>query len=110
MSCPKSDPASWNTAAQVALQLGRQATGAIFSPGVSFDGEIPDDVRNNKNMIVVGLPTKMQILNDLNNTLPAPFDKGTNVAVLKGQQVAYRFPADASLGFLQLVESPVEPG
>jgi hypothetical protein len=102
----KSDPASWNTAAQIALQLGRQATGAIFSPGVSYDGEIPDDVRNNKNMIVVGLPTKMQILNDLNNTLPAPFDKGTNVAVLKGQQVAYRFPADASLGFLELVDSP----
>ena len=105
----KGDPASWNTAAQVALQLGRQATGAIFSPGVSFDGEIPDDVRNNKNMIVVGLPTKMQILNDLNNSLPAPFDKGTNVAVLKGQQVAYRFPADASLGFLQLVQSPWNP-
>jgi hypothetical protein len=105
----KSDPASWNTAAQIALQLGRQATGAIFNPGVSFDGEIPDDVRNNKNMIVVGLPTKMQILNDLNNTLPAPFEQGTNVAVLKGQQVAYRFPADASLGFLQLVESPWNP-
>jgi hypothetical protein len=60
----KADPASWNTAAQIALQLGRQATGAMFSPGVSFDGEIPDEVRNNKNMIVVGLPTKMQILND----------------------------------------------
>ena len=60
-------------------------------------------------MIVVGLPTKMQILNDLNNTLPAPIDQGTNVAVLKGQQVAYRFPADASLGFLQLVESPWNP-
>ena len=24
------------------LELGRQATGAIFSQGVSFDGEIPD--------------------------------------------------------------------
>jgi hypothetical protein len=105
----KSDPASWNTAAQIALQLGRQASGAIFNPGVSFDGEIPDDVRNSKNMIVVGLPTKMQILNDLNQALPAPFEQGTNVAVLKGQQVAYRFPADASLGFLQLVESPWNP-
>jgi hypothetical protein len=103
------DPASWNTAAQIALQLGRQATGAIFSPGVEFDGQLSDDVRNNKNLIIVGLPTKMKILNDLNQSLPAPFDQGTNVAVLKGQQVAYRFPADASLGFLQLLDSPWNP-
>jgi cellulose synthase operon protein B len=102
----KNDPASWNTAAQIALQLGRQATGAIFSPGVSFDGELPDDVRKDKNLIIVGLPSKLQTLGEINDSLPAPFDKGTNVAVLQGQQVAYRFPADASLGFLQLVESP----
>ncbi|MGE5375843.1 MAG: cellulose biosynthesis cyclic di-GMP-binding regulatory protein BcsB [Bacteroidota bacterium] len=103
---PKNDPATWNTAAQIALQMGRQATGALFSPGAVFDGEIPDNVRNNSNMIVVGLPTKMKIFDELNKSLPAPFDPGTNVAVLKGQQVAYRFPADASLGFLQLMQSP----
>jgi cellulose synthase operon protein B len=102
----KKDPASWNAAAQVAFQLGRQATGAIFNPGVSFDGEIPDDVRSNKNLIMIGLPTTMKTLAEINASLPAPFDAGTNVAVLKGQQVAYRFPADASLGFLQLLESP----
>jgi cellulose synthase operon protein B len=103
---PKNDPATWNTAAQIALQMGRQATGALFSPGAVFDGEIPDNVRNNSNMIVVGLPTKMKIIDELNKSLPAPFDPGTNVAVLKGQQVAYRFPADANLGFLQLMQSP----
>jgi cellulose synthase operon protein B len=102
----RNDPASWDMAAQIALQLGRQASGAIFSPGASFDGEISDQVRKNNNLIVVGLPTNMKIFGDLNNSLPAPFDKGTNVAVLKGQQVAYRFPADSSLGFLQLVQSP----
>jgi len=103
------DPAGWNTAAQIALQLGRSATGAIFSPGVAFDGEVSDDVRNNKNLIIVGLPAKMKILNELNQSLPAPFDQGTNVAVLKGQQVSYRFPADASLGFLQMLQSPWNP-
>ena len=102
----KNDPASWNTAAQIALQLGNQAAGAILSPGVAFDGEIPEDVRSNKNLIIVGLPSKMQILNELNDSLPAPFENGTNIAVLKDQQVAYRFPADASLGFLQLLDSP----
>jgi cellulose synthase operon protein B len=102
----KNDPASWNTAAQIALQLGRQAAGALFSPAVAFDGEVPDEIRQNHNLIVVGLPSKMQTLGELNESLPAPFDEGTNVAVLQGQQVSYRFPAESDLGFLELLASP----
>ncbi|MGE5464916.1 MAG: cellulose biosynthesis cyclic di-GMP-binding regulatory protein BcsB, partial [Syntrophothermus sp.] len=103
---PKNDLASWNTAAQIALQLGRQATGALFSPSAAFDGEVPDGMRNNNNLIIVGLPSSMQIVNELNSSLPAPFEQGSNIAVLKDQQVAYRFPADSDLGFLELVQSP----
>jgi hypothetical protein len=103
---PKNDPASWNAAAQVALQLGRQAAGALFSPGVAFDGEIPDEIRTSRNLIVVGLPSEMQIFQELNDSLPAPFEEGSNVAVLQGQQVAYRFPAESDLGFLELLASP----
>ena len=106
---PRNDPASWDSAAQIALQLGRQAAGALFSPTAAFDGEIPDAVRNNNNLIVIGLPSEMKILGDLNASLPAPFDKGTNIAVLKQQQVAYRFPADSDLGYLQLLPSPWNP-
>lgn len=102
----KNDPASWNAAAQIALQLGRQAAGALFNPAVAFDGEIPEDVRNSRNLIVVGLPTNLTILEELNQSLPAPFEVGSNVAVLQGQQVAYRFPAESDLGFLELLASP----
>jgi cellulose synthase operon protein B len=102
----KDDPSSWNAAAQVALQLGRQAAGALFNPGVAFDGEIPEDIRNGRNLIVVGLPTDLPILEELNQSLPAPFEVGSNVAVLQGQQVAYRFPAESDLGFLELLASP----
>lgn len=102
----KNDPASWNAAAQVALQLGRQAAGALFNPAVAFDGEIPEDIQNNRNLIVVGLPTNLSILEEMNESLPAPFEVGSNVAVLQGQQVAYRFPAEADLGFLELLASP----
>jgi hypothetical protein len=106
MILPKNDPASWNTASTIAFELGSEATGALLSPGVAFDGEVSDSFRKDSNIIIVGLPTEMQTLNELNNSLPAPFEQGTNIAVLKGQQVAYRFPADADLGFLQLVPSP----
>jgi hypothetical protein len=105
----KNDPASWNTAAQIALQLGRQASGALFSPGASYDGEIPEEVRANSNLIIIGMPTKMQIIDELNASMPAPFEEETNVAVLQGQQVAYRFPAESDLGFLELLQSPWNP-
>jgi cellulose synthase operon protein B len=103
---PKSDPSAWNAAAQIASKLGNQSAGALFNLGVAYDGEIPEDVRNGRNLIVIGLPSELQLLNELKDSLPAPFEEGTNVAVLHGQQVAYRFPADADLGFLELLASP----
>jgi hypothetical protein len=102
----ENDPASWNAAAQISLQLGRQAAGALFSPEVAYDGEIPEEIRNERNLIVVGLPTNMQIFGELNDSMPAPFEEGTNIAVLQGQQVSYRFPAESDLGFLELLASP----
>ena len=102
----ENDPASWNADAQIALQLGRQASGALFNPGVAFDSEVPEEIRSSRNLIVVGLPTNMGILGELNDAMPAPFEAGTNNAVLQGQQVAYRFPADADLGYLELLASP----
>ena len=103
---PRDNPAMWNTAAQIALQLGRQAAGALFNVAAAFDGEIPDDYRNGLNLIVVDLPANNKLLSEMNQSLPAPFENGTNVAVLQGQQVSYRFPTDSDLGYLQLLASP----
>jgi cellulose synthase operon protein B len=109
MVLPANDPVSWNAASMIAFGLGSEASGALFSPIVAFDGQVPEAIQKNNNIIIVGMPTEMKILNDINQSLPAPFEQGTNVAVLKGQQVAYRFPIDSSLGFLQLIPSPWNP-
>jgi hypothetical protein len=103
---PKNDPNSWNAAAQIAFNLGKQASGALFNFGVAFDGDVPDEIRNNRNLIIVGLPSQLEILREIDGALPAPFEKGTNVAVVQGQEVSYRFPANADLGYLELVASP----
>jgi hypothetical protein len=103
---PKNDPAAWNTAAQIALHLGRQAAGALFNVAVAYDGEIPDEIRNNRNLIVIGLPSTTKLIHEINQSLPAPFEKGTNVAVVQGQQISYRFPENADLGYIQLLNSP----
>ncbi len=103
---PKGDASAWSTAAGIALQLGRQSPGALFNVGVAYDGEVPDDIRNNRNLIVIGLPSTTKLLTDINDSLPAPFEKGTNVAVVQGQQVSYRFPENTDLGYLELLNSP----
>lgn len=102
----KADPSTWDAAAKVALQLGRQSSGALFNLAVAYDGEIPEEIRNGRDMIVIGLPSQTKLLTELKDSLPAPFEDGTNVAVLQGQQVAYRFPAESDLGFLELLASP----
>lgn len=102
----KSDPAAWNDTAQIAFWLGRQASGSIIDFTLAYDGEINDQVRQNHDMIVVGLPTNLKLLTDISKSLPASFDPNSNVATLKGQQVTYRFPANTDLGYLELLPSP----
>lgn len=102
----KDDPFTWDIAGKLASQMGSQSAGALFDLGVAFDGEVADDIRNNRNLIVIGLPSSSQLVREMNDSLPAPFDEGTNIAVLQGQQVAYRFPAESDLGFLELLASP----
>ncbi len=105
----KTDPIAWNNAAQIAYWLGRRAGGAILDFALAYDGEISDQVLQSHDMIVTGLPSNLKLMADLSKSLPAPFDPGTNVAVLKGQQVTYRFPAGADLGYLELMASPWNP-
>ena len=106
----KNDPAAWNNTAQIAYWLGRQASGAIIDFALAYDGEISDQVRQSHDMIVAGLPSNLKLMTDLNKSLPASFDPGTNIAVLKGQQVTYHFPTDADLGYLELMTSPWNSG
>jgi cellulose synthase operon protein B len=105
----KNDPEAWSNTAQIAYWLGRQASGSIINFTVAYDSEISDQVRQNNDMIVVGLPINLKILTDLNKSLPASFDPNSNVAALKGQQVTYHFPADTDLGYLELMPSPWNP-
>lgn len=102
----KTDPSTWDAASKIALQLGRQSSGALFNLAVAYDGELSDEIRNGRDLIVIGLPSETKLLAEIKDSLPAPFEAGSNVAVLQGQQVAYRFPADSDLGFLQLLASP----
>ncbi len=68
-----------------------------------------DSVRQGRDLIVVGLPANLKFVKDALASLPAPFEPGSNIAVVSGQQVSYRFPPDISLGYLELLPSPWSP-
>ena len=105
----KNDPAAWAVASQIAYGFGNRVNGPILNPAVAFDGAIPDEIHNNRDLIIVGLPTDLKFLADLKDSLPAPFDANQNTPLVKNQQVTYRFSPGTSLGYLELLAAPWNP-
>lgn len=103
---PANDPQSWNIAAQLASFLGQNATGSILNPAVTFGDSIPDEIRQARDLIIVGRATQLPILTDLGDSLPAPFKDGSDLADESGMLVSYLIPEGTSIGYLQLLPAP----
>jgi hypothetical protein len=97
---------SWAIAAQIASAIGIQATGSVLDLEAAYDGEVSTDFRDNNDLIIVGLPSEMAIIAELGDALPGPFEAGSNSAVIKNQQIIYRFSPDIDLGYLELLTAP----
>lgn len=103
---PANNPASWAVASEIAFGLGGRVRGAVIDLAAVFDDAVPEDLRNSRDLILVGLPSELALISELNESLPAPFETGQNIPVVDNQQVSYRFPPDTSIGYLQLLASP----
>jgi hypothetical protein len=101
-----SNPASWAAASQIAFSLGDRVRGSVIDLAAAFDDEVPEEIRNSHDLIVVGLPSELTLISELKDSLPAPFEDGQNIPVVDNQQVSYRFPPETSIGYLQLLASP----
>ena len=103
---PQQNLAAWDVAVQIAFNLGRSANGAPFDLAIAYDGQIPEEVRRNHDLIIIGLPMELAIITELRNALPAPFEEGSNVAILTNLPVEYRLPEGVELGYLELLNAP----
>ena len=103
---PQQDLAAWDVAVQIAFNLGRSANGAPFDLAIAYDGQIPEEVRRNHDLIIIGLPMELAIITELRDALPAPFEEGSNVAILTNLPVEYRLPEGVELGYLELLNAP----
>lgn len=105
MVLPSSDRAAWKTAGSIAYNIGQNANAPILNLEVVYAGAIAD-MPAGQNLIVIGKPADLPLIPEMGDKLPARFDAGSNMATLTGQNVVYRFPANKSLGFLELLSAP----
>ncbi len=103
---PKSDPVAWDVAAQLAFDLGNQTDPAVTDISAAYADSVPDETRGSRNLILVGLPTSLGLLNEINNSLPAPLQAGSNNIAESVLQVEYRIPVGSSVGYLEMIASP----
>jgi len=103
---PRDDLDAWQSAAQIAAYLGDQVSGPITTLSVFYGDDLPEAEREKYNLLLVGRPTQLPIINDVNAALPAPFSQGNDVASEANFQVTFRIPPDSPLGYLELISSP----
>jgi hypothetical protein len=102
----RNDPNSWRTAMLIASFLGDRANGAITTLSAFYADEIPEAERGKYHMLVVGQPTKLPILEELNEFLPAPFSGESDIASEENVQVIFRISPNTPIGYIQLITSP----
>ena len=98
------DPSSWSAAVRLASNLGSKTSGGSVDIVVAYGDDVPKNLRDSRNLLVVGQPTKLPLVAELNAQLPAPFNAGSDEALNRATNTAYR-PGEKA-GYLQLLASP----
>jgi hypothetical protein len=106
---PHDDLDSWRSALRIASFLGDRTNGAVFTLSAFYGDELKDPDRAKYNLVVIGQPSKLPIVSEMNPSLPAPFDPSSDVAIESNMQVKFNIPATAPTGYVQLFPSPWNP-
>jgi hypothetical protein len=102
----RDDPNGWNLAARIAFDLGDRARLTLAKLVATYADSVSEDIRANYDLIVVGRPSTLPLIAELGSALPAPFAAGSDLATEQDLSVVYRLPADASVGYLELLSAP----
>lgn len=102
------DPDSWTNAGRLAFDLGDRLDPSFIELSTVFPSGI-DGVKAEHDLVVVGQPSTLPIIQDLNPTLPAPFAAGSDHPTFGNSRVIYRIKPETPLGYLSLSASPWNP-
>jgi hypothetical protein len=98
---------SWRNAVQIASSLGYQAGGSLIQLSAFYGDAMPVAERSKYHLLVIGRPSQMPIVGEMNNDLPAPFLNDNDVVSENGNfPVTYHIPPDSPMGYVETLLSP----
>ncbi len=99
-------PAAWSAAVDIAYALGLRSSATALDLRAGFADAATLDFRGLRNLIMVGKATDFPQLDELRAFMPAPFDRGSNIANEANAGIGYRVAASDDVGYIQIVGSP----
>jgi hypothetical protein len=106
----RNDLETWRNAVQIASFLGSRSSGQVIALSTFYGDELPATERSNYNLLVVGRPSQIPFISEINDYLPAPFTTGNdNASEGNNFQVTYQIFPDSPLGYLEIIQSPWNP-
>ncbi len=102
----QNDTVGWNVAVQMAASLGDATDGDVVDLVALYGSEVPDVVRRSRDLLIVGRPSKLPIIDELKDALPAPFAPRSDLIAEQQTRLAYRVAPGTSLGYLELLSAP----
>jgi hypothetical protein len=106
---PNNNPDAWRAAVQMAAFLGVQANGPITELAVFYADAVPVTDRSKYSFLVVGRPSEMPFVQEINNDLPAPFLAGSDAPKSSNFRITYRIPAETPMGYIEIMPSAWNP-
>lgn len=103
---PVNDPDAWRAALQISSFLGDTISSPLAALTVFYGDKLPESERSKYNFIFIGRPSQLPALGEINEKLPVPMQKGTDVAGEINFQVKYRIPSSSPMGYIELMVSP----
>jgi len=106
---PEKNPDAWRSAVKIASFLGDQANSPIIDLSVFYGNAVPPADRSKYNFVVVGRPSEIPVLSEINTGLPVPFLEKSDTPIISNYRVTYRIPPEVPMGFIEIMTSTWNP-
>jgi hypothetical protein len=103
---PEDNISAWQTAAQIILDISRRTRLPLADPVVAYAHDVPEEVRQSRDLLLVGVPADLPLLAELEEALPIRFDTINNRLIAEDLPFVYRRPVNIPLGYLELFTAP----
>ena len=102
----KSNKSDLKAASAVAYGLGDRAGKFLNQISIMDAKSIASDLLADKNVVIIGRPNDILLLQEIHDSLPAPFESGSEVPLDPASQIVYRVLPNSEVGYLELFNSP----